>query len=40
MHVATMKIVNAQQAKLKNNYMNTNLKLLKTNENHWVFLIM
>jgi len=30
MHGATMKIVNAQQAKL-NNYKNTKLKLLKTN---------
>jgi len=31
MHGATMKIVNAQQAKLNNYYKNTKLKLLKTN---------
>ena len=29
MHGATIKTVNAQQAKLNNNYMNTKLKLLK-----------
>ena len=29
MHGATMKMVNAQQAKLSNNYKNTKLKLLK-----------
>ena len=29
MHGAAMKIVNAQQAKLNNNYKNTKLKLLK-----------
>jgi len=28
-HGATIKIVNAQQAKLNNNYKNTKLKLLK-----------
>ena len=31
MHSATVKIVNAQQAKLYNNYKNTKLKLLETN---------
>ena len=31
MHSATVKIVNAQQAKFNNNYKNTKLKLLKTN---------
>jgi len=31
MHSATLKIVNAQQAKLNNNYKDTKLKLLKTN---------
>ena len=35
MHGATMKIVNAQQAKLKTNYKNTKLKLLKTNAAIW-----
>ena len=35
MHVATMKMVNAQQAKLINNYKNTKLKLLKTNAAIW-----
>ena len=30
MHGATIKIVNAQQAKLNSNYKNTKLKLLKT----------
>jgi len=29
MHSATIKIVNAQQAKLNSNYKNTKLKLLK-----------
>ena len=35
MHSAMMKIVNAQQAKLNNNYKNTKLKLLKTNVAIW-----
>jgi len=35
MHGATIKMVNAQQAKLKNNYKNTKLKLLKTNAAIW-----
>jgi hypothetical protein len=30
-HGATIKITVAQQAKLRNNYKNTKLKLLKTN---------
>jgi len=30
MHGATIRIINAQQAKLNNNYKNTRLKLLKT----------
>jgi len=34
MQGATIKIVNAQQAKL-NNYKNTKLKLLKTNAGIW-----
>jgi len=35
MHGATIKIVNAQRAKLNNNYKNTKLKLLKTNAAIW-----
>ena len=35
MHGATMKTVNAQQAKLCNTYKNTRLKLLKTNAALW-----
>jgi hypothetical protein len=35
MHGATIKMVNAQQAKLNNNCKNTKLKLLKTNEAVW-----
>jgi hypothetical protein len=35
MHGATMKIVNAQQAKLNNNYKKTKIKLLKTNAAIW-----
>jgi hypothetical protein len=35
MHVATLKIVNAQQAKLNKDYKNTKLKLLKTNAAVW-----
>ena len=35
MHGATIKIVNALQAKLNNNYKNTKLKLLKTNAAVW-----
>jgi len=35
MHGATIKIVNAQQAKLNNNYKNTKLKLSKTNATIW-----
>jgi hypothetical protein len=31
MHGATIKMVNAQQAKLNNNYKNTKIKLLKAN---------
>jgi len=31
MHGATIRISNAQQAKLNNNHKNTKLKLLKTN---------
>jgi hypothetical protein len=31
----TIKIVDAQQAKLRNNYKNTKLKLLKTNSAIW-----
>ena len=35
MHGATIKIVNAQQAQLNNNYKNTKLKLLMTNAAIW-----
>ena len=35
MHSGTIKIVNAQRAKLNNNYKNTKLKLLKTNAAIW-----
>jgi hypothetical protein len=35
MHGTTIKIFDAQQAKLRNNYKNTNLKLLKTNVAIW-----
>jgi len=35
MHGVTIKMVNAQQTKLKNNYKNTKLKLLKTNAEIW-----
>jgi hypothetical protein len=31
MHGMTINIIEAQQAKLRNNYKNTKLKLLKTN---------
>jgi len=35
MHSATIRIMNAQQVKLNNNYKNTRLKLLKTNAAIW-----
>jgi hypothetical protein len=35
MHGTTIKIINAQQAKLCTNYKNTKLKLLKTNAAIW-----
>jgi hypothetical protein len=35
MHGATIKIINAQQARLNNTYKNTKLKLLKTNAAIW-----
>jgi hypothetical protein len=35
MHGATIKTVSAQQARLKNKYKNTKLKLLKTNAAIW-----
>jgi hypothetical protein len=35
MHGSTMKLSNAQQAKIINNYQNTRLKLLKTNAAIW-----
>jgi len=35
MHGATIKIVNAQQEKLNNNYKDTRLKLLKANATIW-----
>jgi hypothetical protein len=35
MHGATMKIIEAQQAKLCNTYKDTGLKLLKTNAALW-----
>jgi hypothetical protein len=35
MHGATIKIINAQQARLNNIYKNTKLKLLKTNAAIW-----
>jgi hypothetical protein len=35
MHGTTTKIIDAQQAKLCNNYKNTKLKLLKTNAAIW-----
>jgi len=35
MHGATIKIINAQQARLNNIYKNTKLKLLKTNAVVW-----
>jgi hypothetical protein len=35
MHGTTIKIIDAQQAKLRNNYKNTKLKLLKTNAAIW-----
>ena len=35
MHGATIKVVNAQQAKLQNIFKNTKLKLLKTNAAIW-----
>ena len=31
----TIKVIDAQQAKLRNNYKNTKLKLLKTNATIW-----
>jgi len=34
-HGTTVKIIDAQQAKLRNNYKNTKLKLLKTNAAIW-----
>jgi hypothetical protein len=34
-HGATIKIIDAQQAKLHNNYKNTKIKLLKTNAAIW-----
>jgi hypothetical protein len=36
MHGTTIKIIDAQQAKLRNNYKNTKLKLLKTNAAIWL----
>jgi hypothetical protein len=35
MHGATVKVINAQQARLNNTYKNTRLKLLKTNAAMW-----
>jgi len=35
MHRVTLNTVNAQQAKLNNNYKNTKLKILKTNAAIW-----
>ena len=35
MHGSTMKLSNAQQAEIINNYQNTRLKLLKTNAAIW-----
>jgi hypothetical protein len=35
MHGTTIKIIDAQQAKLRDNYKNTDLKLLKTNAAIW-----
>ena len=35
MHGTTIIIIDAQQAKLRNNYKNTKLKLLKTNAVIW-----
>jgi hypothetical protein len=35
MHGTTIKIIDAQQAKLRNDYKNTKLKLLKTNAEIW-----
>jgi len=35
MHGATIKIINAQQARLNNIYKNTKLKLLKTDASIW-----
>jgi len=35
MHGATIRIFNAQQAKLNNNYKHTKLKLLKANAAIW-----
>jgi len=35
MHGATVKVCNAQQAKINNIYKNTKLKLLKTNAAIW-----
>jgi hypothetical protein len=35
MHGATIKIIDAQKAKLRNNYKNTKLKLLKKNAEIW-----
>jgi hypothetical protein len=35
MHGTTIKIIDAQQAKLRNTYKNTKLKLLKTNAAIW-----
>jgi hypothetical protein len=35
MHGATIQIIDAQKAKLGNNYKNTKLKLLKTNAAIW-----
>jgi hypothetical protein len=39
MHGATIKVINAQQARLNNTYKNTRLKLLKTNAAIWFIKI-
>jgi hypothetical protein len=39
MHGATIKVIDAQQAKLRDNYKKTKLKLLKTNAAIWFIKI-
>jgi hypothetical protein len=40
MHGGTIKIIDSQQARLRNNYKNTKLKLLKTNAMNIIIIII